>query len=147
MRIHDVGFYSLHYSTWDEFANENELDSTNPDLYDELSIRDPYRQDIGQVPVVEHPCAPLTKILSSDTFYYAAEPHWDISSRLALRTSKGKAPITDISAYDSRFVWNEYIVRCLLDLRDKLDPQERDEMDKCQFIVCPYSRCAHGTFG
>lgn len=137
MRIHDVGFFSLNHSTWDELANgfDGGLEQSVVDSLDEAMIR----QDINPAPVIEHPCTPLTKILSSGTFYYAAQPHWDISSRLALRTTKGKAPaVTDLAAYDSRFVWNEYIVRCLLDLRDKLDPHEREEMDKCQFIVCTF---------
>ena len=46
---------------------------------------------------------------------------------------KGRAH--DISSFDERFIWNEYIVRSLLDFRDRLDPQERDDLDRCQFIV------------
>ena len=50
--------------------------------------------------------------------------------------SKDKHVESESVAYDGRFVWNEYIVQSLLDLRSKLDPNERDEMDRCQFIVC-----------
>ncbi|KAG6880180.1 hypothetical protein C0992_004632 [Termitomyces sp. T32_za158] len=41
----------------------------------------------------------------------------------------------DVAAFDERFVWNEYIVRSLLDFRDRLDPSERRDLDRCQFIV------------
>lgn len=41
----------------------------------------------------------------------------------------------DVGTFDKRFVWNEYIVRSLLDFRERLDAQERGEMDRCQFIV------------
>lgn len=47
------------------------------------------------------------------------------------RTGKRK----DIADFDGRFVWNEYIVRSLLDFRDRIDATEREELDQCQFIV------------
>ncbi len=37
--------------------------------------------------------------------------------------------------YDERFVWNEYIIRSLLDFRERLEPHEREELDRCQFLV------------
>lgn len=45
----------------------------------------------------------------------------------------------DLGAFDERFVWNEYIVRSLLDFRERLDAQEREEIDRCQFIVSVHS--------
>ena len=78
---------------------------------------------------------PLTKIISAGTFYYALEPYWDLSLRLQRRLDRKEGGSTDISSYDDRFVWNEYIVRSLLDFRDRLDPQEKEELDRCQFIV------------
>lgn len=97
-------------------------------------IRDAYQQTIPPPPVFEHPCAALKKILSSGSFYYARSPHWDISSRLAERLSRD-AGVADVGAFDDRFVWNEYIVRSLLDFRERLDMQEREDLDRCQFIV------------
>lgn len=94
--------------------------------------RDSYQQNSAQPPLFEHPCAALKKILSSGSFYYALGPHWDISSRLAERLSRGEA---DLDAFDDRFVWNEYIVRSLLDFRERLDMQEREDLDRCQFVV------------
>ena len=97
-------------------------------------IRDAYQQTIPPPPVFEHPCAALKKILSSGSFYYALSPHWDISSRLAERLSRD-AGVPDVGAFDDRFVWNEYIVRSLIDFRERLDMQEREDLDRCQFIV------------
>jgi synaptojanin len=88
---------------------------------------------------------PLTKILSSGSFYYALDVHWDLSSRLAVRLAREKTVTRDILTFDERFVWNEYILRSMLDFRDRLDPLEREDFDRCQFIVCvktPYfCRC------
>lgn len=137
-RIHDVGFFCLNSAAWDELgaAGVDGLpvaNSSEPHL--EYNIRDPYSHTAQQPPPLEHPCAPLVKILSSGTFYYALSPQWDISSRLARRVSREKRPVGDTITYDDRFLWNEYIVRSLLDFREKLDAHEMDEMDRCQFIV------------
>src|SRR6202044_1713116 len=100
----------------------------------------------AQAQVFEHPCLPLTKILSSGSFYYALEPHWDLSTRLAARlgarADAGVSGKKDLGAFDERFVWNEYIVRSLLDFRERLDIHERHDLDRCQFIV----RCVMSLF-
>lgn len=138
-RIHDVGFFCLNSSAWDELGNGLGPDAHSgyySDQINDTALRDQYTYSSQQNQVLEHPCAPLMKILSSGTFYYAPAPQWDISSRLSLRNSKDQRVESESVAYDGRFVWNEYIVQSLLDLRSKLDPNERDEMDRCQFIVC-----------
>jgi synaptojanin len=105
---------------------------------DVMSMRDSFQQPNSAQPpavaVFEHPCAALKKILSSGSFYYALGPHWDISSRLAERLSRDSGT-ADLGAFDDRFVWNEYIVRSLLDFRERLDMQDREDLDRCQFIV------------
>lgn len=102
-------------------------------------LRDPYASSSNtSLPAFEHPCAPLTKIISGGTFYYALEPQWDLSSRLAARLTREESARHDISTYDDRFVWNEYMVKSLLDFRERLDPLERADLDRCQFIVCIY---------
>ncbi|THH12240.1 hypothetical protein EW145_g127 [Phellinidium pouzarii] len=134
-RIHEVGFYSLSSSAWDNLATGIDTPTTTNNEHDEYNPRDLYTSTNPQPNVFEHPCSPLMKILSSNTFYYALSPQWDISSRLSRRIVKGKQNGGDTISYDERFLWNEYIVRSLLDFREKLDPQERQEMDHCQFIV------------
>ncbi|KAJ3575821.1 hypothetical protein NP233_g830 [Leucocoprinus birnbaumii] len=128
-RIHEVCFYSLTSSTWDDpLLNEARF---GPEAVDS-SFRETYTNN---VPVFEHPCMPLTKILSSGTFYYATEPTWDLSSRLSVRLGRDAASSRDIGTFDERFVWNEYILRSLLDFRERLDFHEREEMDRCQFLI------------
>lgn len=129
-RIHEVSFYSLTSSTWDDL----------PAVFEGLDGVDPINRETytppGAAPLVfEHPCMPLTKILSSGSFYYALDSPWDISSRLAVRLSRDPASVKDIGTFDECFVWNEYIVRSLLDFRERLDANEREDLDSCQFIV------------
>ena len=89
---------------------------------------------------------PLTKILSSGSFYYAVESQWDLSSRLPIRLARDPTYSKETLTFDERFVWNEYIIRSLLDFRERLELQEREDLDRCQFIVsCRlslYSTCS-----
>ncbi|XP_006460370.1 hypothetical protein AGABI2DRAFT_150338 [Agaricus bisporus var. bisporus H97] len=127
-RIHEVGFYSITSATWDDpLLNESTL---GPEAIDTA-----FRENYKSSPVFEHPCMPLTKIMSSGTFYYALEPTWDLSSRLAVRLARDAASSRDIGIFDERFVWNEYILRSLLDFRERLDFYEREELDRCQFLI------------
>lgn len=130
-RIHEVSFYSLTSATWDDLSAAATDPSLSPDL--ESNYREPYSQTPPTV--FEHPCMPLTKILSSGTFYYAIESNWDLSSRLAVRLARDSKRSHESLTFDERFVWNEYIIRSLIDFRERLDPHERDDLDRCQFIV------------
>lgn len=130
-KIHEVQFYCLTSSTWDDFTGSQETLVTYYDSVDSVVTRE--HPQTPSPPAFEHPCMPLTKILSSGSFYYALEPYWDISSRLSVRLARGGSH--DIGVFDDRFIWNEYVVRSLLDFREKLDPVERRDLDKCQFIV------------
>ncbi|THH19911.1 hypothetical protein EW146_g1364 [Bondarzewia mesenterica] len=135
-KIHEVIFYSLTSSTWDDFSGIGDA-LPSPSYADQADLMSMNYQSNSpaQPMLLEHPCLPLTKILSSGSFYYALGPHWDISSRLPSRLMKEGKGKGDVGAFDERFVWNEYIVRSLLDFRERLDPQEREELDLCQFIV------------
>lgn len=134
-RIHDVGFFSLNSSAWDDLSTYP--DGLSIDQSSDYNLRNDYSSQTNGAsngPVFEHPCAPLMKILSSGTFYYALSPQWDISSRLSRRISQANG---ETVSYDNRFVWNAFIVRSLLDFRENLDQGEREEIDRCQFIVRP----------
>lgn len=136
-RIHEVGFYCLTSATWDEVPSTYDA-APSPTFAEHADalLRDSYSGSSTPNPTVfEHPCMPLTKIISAGTFYYALEPHWDLSSRLQHRLAREDNAAKDMGTYDDRFVWNEYVVRSLLDFRERLDPQEREELDRCQFIV------------
>jgi hypothetical protein len=134
-RIHDVGFYSLTSSAWDDFATPTDTGiPLSPDGIEPTYSRETNYNQSGTTPPV-HPCMPLTKMLSSGTFYYSLDPQWDISSRLAVRLSRDIAAGNDLATFDHRFVWNEYIIRSLMDFRERLDPLERGDLDSCHFIV------------
>ncbi|KAK7470419.1 Inositol-1,4,5-trisphosphate 5-phosphatase 1 [Stygiomarasmius scandens] len=124
-RIHEVSFYSLNSSTWDDL----------PLSTDTLDGPDEPTNYAAATATYEHPCIPLTKILSSGSFYYASESSWDLSSRLARRLNRNDKAYRDPAVFDERFVWNEYIVRSLLDFRARLDAHEREDLDRCQFII------------
>ncbi|OJT12528.1 Inositol-1,4,5-trisphosphate 5-phosphatase 1 [Trametes pubescens] len=129
-QIHDVSFYCLTSPLWDESSLNGDA-SPNPGYGDQNDMY--YNASGSATPAPEHPCQPLRKLISTGTFYYASDPQWDISSRLQRRLARTEP--WDASTFDDRFVWNEYIIRSLLDFRDRLDPQERAELDQCQFIV------------
>ena len=134
-RIHEVQFYCLTSASWDDFPSSQDSLVNPENMIDTTSSREAYLQTLNSNAVFEHPCMPLTKILSSGSFYYALDPPWDLSTRLAVRLSRDSRIQYDIGVFDERFVWNEYIIRSLLDFREKLDPHERQDLDRCQFIV------------
>lgn len=41
----------------------------------------------------------------------------------------------DLGQFDERFVWNEYIIRSLLDFRARLGELEREDLDRCGFLI------------
>ncbi|EKM59266.1 uncharacterized protein PHACADRAFT_157566 [Phanerochaete carnosa HHB-10118-sp] len=134
-KINEVGFYSLTSSTWDSPSLYDAAPSPTFTEQTDTYLRDSYSGQNSPNLMFEHPCMPLIKIISAGTFYYALEPYWDLSSRLSQRiTRDGQAP-QDMGHYDDRFLWNEYIVRSLLDFREGLDPAERSDLDRCQFIA------------
>lgn len=151
-KIHEVAFYSLTSSMWDDLAAAADTlpspsfagSGSEPELMS-------YRENTTNSspippPVFEHPCVPLTKILSSGSFYYASgNHHWDLSTRLQERLARDEWSRREVGLFDERFVWNEYIVRSLLDFRDRLDERERDDFDRCQFVVSFYfvHPCCH----
>ena len=131
-RIHEVCFYSLTSPTWDDLSTQDPSLSPDPA---ELTFRDSFAQSTALSQVFEHPCMPLTKILSSGSFYYAIEPQWDLSSRLATRLARDPNDSKEALTFDERFVWNEYIIRSLLDFRERLELHDREDLDRCQFLV------------
>ena len=133
-RIHEVCFYSLTSPTWDDLSTQDPQPS--PDMAESTFQKESYAYpQPAPSQVFEHPCMPLTKILSSGSFYYAIESQWDLSSRLPVRLARGPNYSKESLIFDERFVWNEYIIRSLLDFRERLDAQDREDLDRCRFIV------------
>ncbi len=75
--------------------------------------------------------------MSSGTFYYSPYPYWDISTRFSERLARRRrGQLTfDMTTYDPRFIWNEFIVRPLIEFRERLSFEERSDIDQCLFIV------------
>ncbi|KAK4053062.1 Inositol-1,4,5-trisphosphate 5-phosphatase 1 [Microbotryomycetes sp. JL201] len=138
-RVLSVEFFCLTSATWDgqssvtlDYTNqvdsfEDQVASTRPDLY-------------------EHPCAPVKKILSAGTFYYSS--HFDLSTRLQARISRAEASNAaaaekpregdepaDESLFDTRFMWNSFLVKPLLDFRSSLPDNLKEVFDKHAFVV------------
>lgn len=140
-RIHEIAFYCLNSSRFDGPYDDAPSTPSSFDAVDSILSRDQQSYNSfaasSQPSIYEHPCAPLKKILSSGTFYYAPYPYWDLSSRLSerLKRQRNGMNIHDMATFDSRFIWNEYIARSLLDFRERLSSEERNEFDRCQFLV------------
>lgn len=135
-RIQEVLFFGLNTTMYDDLgAADGALPSpVHPDSADAF-VRDYASQQIQSPPLYDHPCSAVSKIFTSGTFYYAPAPVWDISSRLSQRIRKSAEIGDPLASFDERFVWNEYIVKSLLEFRERLDILEKEELDACQFIV------------
>ncbi|KZW04268.1 inositol polyphosphate phosphatase [Exidia glandulosa HHB12029] len=139
-RILETAFFSLTVSTFDELPPAGDA-LPSPVGYsrdDNSGDRDRDYISSGSAAagsIYEHPCAALTKIFASGTFYYAPDPHWDISTRLAERIKRDRSAGHDVGVFDPRFVWNENLVGGLLEFRERLDVTERVEFDRCKFLL------------
>ncbi|KAF8341266.1 DNase I-like protein [Cantharellus anzutake] len=134
-RVQDVQFFCINSSAYDDLSQISDVlaSPTFTDFGDSGSAySQPSIQAPSGIPIYEHPCAPLVKILSTGTFYFAARPQWDISTRLGVRCSLDG---NGMDRQDGRFIWNEYIAQPLLDFRERLDHSEQSELDACQFIL------------
>ncbi|KAG8871354.1 inositol polyphosphate 5-phosphatase [Serendipita sp. 405] len=137
-RIQEVVFYGLNTSRYDDpAAAETSFPSpTYVDSADSMMMRETgYLNQQAQPSFYEHPAAAIASLFTTGTFYFTPAPVWDISSRLSQRVHKKEDLGDNFATYDGRFVWNEYIVKSLLDFRDRLDTSEKEELDKCQFII------------
>ena len=134
-RILEASFFSLTVSTYDELPAGDSLPSPSGDSFPDRDLAYIPSNSQAQGQVYEHPCSALTKILASGTFYFTPEPHWDISTRLSERISRGQTTGHDVGVFDPRFVWNENLASGLLDFRERLDPAERQDFDKSKFLA------------
>ena len=132
-RILSVEFYCLTSSTYDGHG------STPVDADFSESAAYQASTSSGSALEVETSLFAIRKILSAGSFYYSSA--FDISTRLEVRqaraaekaSSKGKE--VEHSAFDSRFMWNTYLVTPLLDFRSSLSPSARDIFDRQAFVV------------
>ena len=115
-RVISVAFYSLSTSFYDN-ANSSggpstfETASSNPEL-------------------LEHPCSAVAKIFSNGNFYFSS--NFDLSSRLELRAARGN---NDAGLYDTRFLWNSFMLDSQLAFRANLTASERANFDAGRFLT------------
>lgn len=109
-RIMAVEFFSISSAAWDDLHSLNVDGTSTPPTPHGI---DGYNMDqqlgAGGQPV-EHPASAMKKILSNGHFYFSSGDY-DVSTRLEERVRK-KAQGDD-TAYDSRFVWNGFLVSSL----------------------------------
>ncbi|EST05593.1 Endonuclease/exonuclease/phosphatase [Kalmanozyma brasiliensis GHG001] len=135
MRITSVSFYCVNRSTWDETLI-SEAPGSQPETHD--SYGPGHEGAVTQPSVYEHPCTSLKKLLSTGTFYFAEGGAFDLSTRLDQRlanASIGQKSGHDISRYDSRFVWNNYMIEPLISFRERLDRSDRARIDDGCFLL------------
>ncbi|KAG8890530.1 inositol polyphosphate 5-phosphatase [Tulasnella sp. 332] len=135
-RIHEVAFFCVNTHRYD--SPYDDIPTTPFDATEHLMTREQQQYaPTSQSAVLEHPCAPLNKIFASGTFYYSPYPYWDLSTRLSERLKRQKTESSghDLSVFDPRFIWNEFIVKSLLEFRGRLEEHERKDLDHCQFII------------
>ncbi|KAM0792451.1 hypothetical protein ACM66B_005128 [Microbotryomycetes sp. NB124-2] len=140
-RVLSVDFFCLTSAAWDGQAS-GPLDYANhvDSFEDQVATSSP-RPDL-----YEHPCAPVRKILSAGTFYYSS--HFDLSTRLQARIARAEASNpsaaekpregdepADESLFDTRFMWNSFLVKPLLDFRTSLPDSLKEVFDKHAFVV------------
>ena len=81
----------------------------------------------------EHPANAMHKILSNGHFYYSSG-NYDITTRLEERMRRREDGDNE-TAYDSRFVWNSFLIDSLLDFRENLNHSEKQAFDDAGFVV------------
>ncbi|CBQ72962.1 related to phosphatidylinositol phosphate phosphatase [Sporisorium reilianum SRZ2] len=135
MRITGVSFFCVNRSTWDDTLI-SEAPGSQPETYD--SYGPGHEGAVTQPSVYEHPCTSLKKLLSTGTFYFAQGGTFDLSTRLDKRladAARFQKSEHDISQYDGRFVWNNYMIEPLISFRERLDRADRVRVDQGCFLL------------
>ena len=136
MRITAVSFYCVNRSTWDDTLI-SEAPGSQPETHD--SYGPGHEGAVTQPSVYEHPCTSLKKLLSTGTFYFAQGGTFDLSTRIDKRladvSKRGSASGHDISRYDGRFVWNNYMIEPLISFRERLEQADRARIDAGCFLL------------
>lgn len=121
-RINDVEFYCLNNDYFDSWINETD-EYPSQGLHDEAD---------GSL--AGYPAASVKKLISLSHFYFSKE--FNITSTVQERgflQSKHYGDSDD--PYFKRFAWNTYMISDLIELRDVLNPFERDQFDKSGFLT------------
>lgn len=94
---------------------------------DILGTRPVYQQQQA----VEHPCAPLKKLLSGNSFYYSAD--FDLTRRLQDRINLSTTIALD--SLDGGYLWNAFMIQPLVDFRFRLSQTDREALDDSRILT------------
>jgi hypothetical protein len=121
-RIHAVEFYCLDSDQFDtKFVdvNGNPVDMDQADVFD----------SVERPPDQEHPCAEIQRLLSGGTFYFSSDH--DLSMNLQARASREFDP----EAFDHQFLWNNYLIGPLSQMRANMQASRRAALDESRFLT------------
>lgn len=127
------------------------VDHYHQSHYSSSGTSTPSGSAADQAAAFAHPATAMRKILSNGHFYFSSG-NYDISTRLeerlrrrdestSLTSSTKDDPYASYNnddserPYDSRFVWNSFLMDSLLSFRSNLSPSEKQDFDKAAFIV------------
>jgi hypothetical protein len=147
-KILAVEFHSLTSSFWDPPSLVPNDFTSYPF---ETDLDDPYGPHGAYAPTsststqsqaalqgLEHPCNGMKKYMESGGFFFAEDGTWDISSRMGesnwVQAGK-RAQQSPLETYDERFVWNETLLKPLLDFRLGLAPPVRAVLDEQNLLI------------
>ena len=80
----------------------------------------------------EHPFHALKKLLNTGNFYYSVD--FDLTRRLQDRIENNNHTV-DIASLDEGLLWNSYMIRPLLQFRERLTNHERKALDRSQLLT------------
>lgn len=130
--------YALDHTSLSSYSSNS---GTSTPTYQSSSSNDPAN-------AFAHPATAMRKILSNGHFYFSSG-NYDISTRLEERlrrrdeytsppSASGEISYDNddkSSSYDSRFVWNSFLMDSLLDFRSNLSSSEKSSFDEAAFVV------------
>ena len=124
-----VDFHCLNRSDHDDLLNAD-IGAYQNDEYEDDGL-DYGHHPGSREPQQEHPCLDLKKLLSSGSFYYSVD--FDLTNRLQARTDDTNS--FDFDAFDRGYLWNSYMIKPLIDFRNRLSNVEKVELDSTRLLT------------
>ncbi|KAM5451280.1 Inositol-1,4,5-trisphosphate 5-phosphatase 1 [Microsporum audouinii] len=120
-RIDGVEFYCLNRPDYD-LVQDPDLDTHNH--YRGISYQ-------GNESPAENPSLTLRKLLSDGSFYYSSD--FNLTERIQDRIDDPVA--YDVERLDEDFLWNSFLIKPLLQLRNGLSVKDRQKLDSSQLLI------------
>ena len=121
-KIRRISFYSLLSKKYDHL---------DPELADNSNTTVGSFSDDQNQTLLVHPCASLSKLICSGTFFFS--PTLDLTRSAQLRSMNPSKSIFDLG--DSQFMWNSFMLSSFLSLRMEMPSPERDAIDSSGILV------------